>query len=82
MKQSIILSKSESMIFLRDSPFELDDIEYRRNIFRKNKERVIDKDTNINIATTWKSNKSSKENDDVIDRIPRDEKIVVNERTS
>lgn len=41
MKQSIILSKSESMIFLRDSPFELDDIEYRRNIFRKNKERVF-----------------------------------------
>mgnify|MGYP003529111715 FL=1 len=82
MKQSIILSKSESMIFLRDSPFELDDIEYRRNIFRKNKERVIDKDTNINIATTWKSNKSSKENDDVIDRILRDEKIVVSERTS
>ena len=82
MKQSIILSKSESMIFLRDSPFELDDIEYKRNIFRKNKERVIDKDTNTNIATIWKSNKSSKENDDVIDRIPRDEKIVVNERTS
>jgi hypothetical protein len=57
-------------------------MEYRRNIFKKNKESVIEVSTSMNIDTTWKSSKSSREKDEVIDNTPREEKIVVNDVTS
>ena len=57
-------------------------MEYRRNIFKKNKESVIEVSTSINIVNTWNSSKSSREKDEVIDNTPKEEKIVVNDVTS